>query len=273
MSLNCLQRSLWIGVVLISTIFEIHAQECADEAACNYLPFSGPGYCIQIEPYAIHSGTIGLEDLTGFTTYRIYALCENVDDFVSSVTGDTAFPTVIESDGDVFQSPFGGALGSDITSSLFGFFPSLQFDSFVTIGLTESATGEEGYINTISSAANPWPLNFENTGALSIEDEIGGGWFIFNGQTNGIAGDDARVLLGQITTTGSLSGSLYVQFFQEGLTTNDLRVHFDFADACVGPEDTSTCDYPELGYGCDGICLSDVDNDGIGELFFANGMA
>ena len=263
MSLNCLQRSLWIGVVLISTIFEIHAQECADEAACNFAPFSGPGYCLQIEPHAIHSGTIGTADLTGYTTYRIYALCENPDDFVSSVTGDTEFQTVIESDGDVFQSPFGGALGSDITSSMLGFFPSIAFDSFVTIGLTESATSEEGTINTISSATNPWPLNFENNGSVTIDDEIGGGWFIFNGQTNGIAGDDVRVLLGQITTTGTLSGSMYVQFFQGGLPTNDLRVHIDFDNACVGPEDTSACNYPELEYDCDGNCLSDVDNDGI----------
>ena len=57
---------------------------CADEAACNYQPFAGPAYCLQIEPYAEHSGMIGSDDLTGYTTYRIYALCENVDDFVSA---------------------------------------------------------------------------------------------------------------------------------------------------------------------------------------------
>ncbi len=57
----------------------------------------------------------------------------------------------------------------DLTSpaSMLGFFPSIAFDSFVTIGLTESATSEEGTINTISSAANPWPLNFENNGSVT----------------------------------------------------------------------------------------------------------
>ena len=271
MSLHCLQRSLWIVVVLISTVFEIRAQECADETACNYQPFTGPGYCLQIEPFATHSGLVGTQDLTGYTTYRIYALCENVDDFVSSVTGDSEFETIIESDGDVFQSPFGGALGSDIATNLFGFFPSLAFDSFVTIGLTESASGNEGTINTISSATNPWPLNFENTGSLTIDDEIGGGWFIFNGQINGIAGEDFRVLLGQITTSGTLSGSMYVQFFEQGSPSNDLRVHIDFSEACVGPNDTTNCAYPSTGYDCDGNCLADTDNDGVCDAFEIGG--
>ena len=70
---------------------------CADETACNYQPFAGPAYCLQIETYAEHSGMVGSEDLTGHTTYRIYALCENVDDFVSSVSGDSEFPTRIQS--------------------------------------------------------------------------------------------------------------------------------------------------------------------------------
>ena len=263
MSLIRLQRSLGIVVLLISTLFEINAQVCSDESACNYAPFDGPGYCLQIEPYAVHSGFVGSTDLTGYTTYRVYALCESADDFVSSVSGDADFPTTVVSDGDVFQSDLGGALGSDINNSLMSFFPSLAFDSFVTIGLTEGATSTEGTINSLNSDSNPWQFNFENDGNVIIDDQVGGSWFIFNGETNGIAGEDFRVLLAQITTTGTLSGSMYVQFFEEGSVENELRVFIDFSSACVGPDDTTDCTYPDAGVDCDGNCLVDTDGDGV----------
>ena len=240
---------------------------CADEAACNYQPFAGPGYCLQIEPYAVHSGMVGTDDLSGYTTYRIYALCENNDDFVSSVSGDSEFPTVVGSSGSLFQSPFGGALGSDQNPALFAFLPSTAFDSYVTIGLTESAGPGEGSINTITSESNPWNLDFEAGETLAINDDIGGGWYIFNGESNGIAGDDYRVLLAQITTDGDLFGSMYVQFFVNGSPAVEVRELVDFAQACYGPEELAACEYPEESVDCDGNCLADTDEDGICDEF------
>ena len=216
---------------------------CADESACNFQAFEGPGYCLQIEPYAVHGGMVGSEDLSGFTTYRIYALCENNDDFVSSVSGDSEFPTVISSTGNIFQSPFGGALGSEQNPSLFAFFPSSEYDSFVTIGLTESPGPGEGSINTITSSENPWNLDFEAGEPLEIIDDIGGGWYILNGDSNGLAGDDYKVLLAQITTDGDLMGSMYVQFFVNGSPANEVRELIDFAQACYGPEELAACVY------------------------------
>ena len=240
---------------------------CADEAACNYQPFAGPAYCLQIEPYAEHSGMIGSDDLTGHTTYRIYALCENVDDFVSSVSGDSEFPTRIQSTTSFFQSGFGGLTGSDQNAALFGFFPSAAFDSYITIGLTESAGAGEGNINTIDNPNNPWGELFEDGGDLTIDDEIGGSWFIFNGNTNGIAGDDFRVLLAQVTTDGDLSGSMYVQFFENGSPADDTRQLIDFQQACYGPEELAACEYPDPLLDCDGNCLNDADGDGICDEF------
>ena len=236
---------------------------CADEAACNYQPFAGPAYCLQIEAYAEHSGMVGTDDLTGYTTYRIYALCENADDFVSSVSGDSEFPTRIQSTTSFFQSGFGGLTGSDQNAALFGFFPSAAFDSYITIGLTESASAGEGNINTIDNPENPWGNLFEDGGDLAIDDAIGGSWFIFNGNTNGIAGDDFRVLLAQVTTDGDLSGSMYVQFFENGSPAADTRQLIDFQQACYGPEELAACEYPEDLLDCDGNCLNDADGDGI----------
>ncbi|MDA0913236.1 MAG: hypothetical protein O3B11_05350, partial [Bacteroidetes bacterium] len=238
---------------------------CADEAACNYQPFSGPAYCLQIEAIAEHSGFVGDDNLDGYTTYRIYALCANTDDFVSSVSGDSEFPTRIQSTGDFYQSPFGGLTGGDQNPALFAFFPSALYDSYVSIGLTQSpvSTNGEGDINVVETPVNPWGANFESGSDLLIDDDLGGSWFIFNGNTNGVAGDDYKVLLGQVTTNGALSGSMYVQFFTHGDPSNELRKLIDFQEACYGPEILAACIYPEELLDCNGDCLNDADGDGV----------
>jgi hypothetical protein len=236
---------------------------CIDPDACNYTEWTGNDYCLIVQPYQVHSDG----ELDGYVTYRVYIKTQNSDDFVSSVSGDTEFPTRIMSSGSFFQSDFGGLLGSDQNPALFAFFPTAAYDSYVTIGLTEDAGTGEGDINVIESTGNPWGANFEDGQDLLIDDAIGGGWFIFNGQSNGLAGDDEQVLLAQVTTNGTLSGSLYVQVFINGEPNDEHRVLLDLEDACVAPGGPEVCEFPEDGYDCDGVCLNDGDGDGICDEF------
>jgi hypothetical protein len=240
---------------------------CIDPEACNYTEFNGNDYCLIVQPYQVHNGMVGDLDLTGYVTYRIYIKTQNSDDFVSSVSGDNEFPTRIMSSGSFLQSPFGGLLGTDQNPSLFAFFPAAEYDSYVTIGLTEGAGPGEGVINTIEDAANPWGFNFEAGQDLLIDDAIGGGWFIFNGQTNGVAGDDNQVMLAQVTTNGVLSGSLYVQTFINGSPANEVRTLLDIEEACVAPGGPEVCEFATDGYDCEGECLNDADQDGICDEF------
>ena len=131
------------------------------------------------------------------------------------------------------------------TPALFAFFPEAAYDSYVTIGLTEEAAAGEGNINTIESAINPWGSNFENGQDLLIDDAIGGGWFIFNGNTNGVAGDDEQYSA-QVTTNGMLSGSLYVQVFVNGNPNTDNRILLDLEDACLAPGGPEVCEFPQM---------------------------
>ena len=240
---------------------------CIDPEACNYTEFSGNDYCLIVQPYQVHDGMVGDQDLTGYVTYRIYVKTQNNDDFVSSVSGDNEFPTRIMSSGNFFQSPFGGLLGSDQNPALIAFFPAAEYDSYVTIGLTEGAGAGEGVINTIEDTGNPWGFNFETGQDLLIDDAIGGGWFIFNGQTNGVAGDDSQVLLAQVTTNGALSGSLYVQTFINGSPANEVRTLLDIEEACVAPGGPEVCEFSQAGYDCNGECTSDADGDGVCDEF------
>ena len=119
--------------------------------------------------------------------------------------------------------------------------------------------------------------------SIAIDDAIGGAWYALNGDSNGVAGDDLRVLVGQFTTNGDLSGQLYCQVFIEGDGANEFRDTFYFgaggpvlgctdATACnydeLATDDDGSCEFPLDLYGsiyvdCLGACLSDTDGDGI----------
>ncbi|MDA8978966.1 T9SS type A sorting domain-containing protein [bacterium] len=241
-----------------------YAPTCNDADACN--PEDHEAFCIQVEAYATHDGLVGNADLTGMTTYRIYALCEDSTDVVSSVAGDDEFPSYLHSTGEVFQSDFGAAFAQDINPALFGALPELAYDSWVTIGLDGPAgTGESGVMSVEGIA--PWISNFEETGTLAIQDSVGGLWFVLNNPSNAVAGSDLRVLLAQITTNGSLTGSLLIQFFQQGDGPNAaIKKFININEACMLPS-TEGCEYAAEGYNCLGECLNDADGDGVCDEF------
>ena len=66
------------------------------------------------------------------TTYRIYVDLEEGDQ-LNAVFGDTVDPLLISTTTSFYQNQFG--THSPPSAALFGFFPSLEYDSFVTIGL------------------------------------------------------------------------------------------------------------------------------------------
>ena len=170
-----------------------------------------------------------------------------------------------------------------INSLLFPVYPDLAYDSWVTIGLTGTpdALAGEANVSTVQSTANPWFTNFDPGGGLAgenivIDDIIGGAWYALNGDANGIAGTDLKVLVGQFTTTGDLSGQLYTQVFPSGdgsidfrrlmssvvLTSMDVRMKQRNYDANATVDD-GTCEYPtDPILDCDGNCINDADGDG-----------
>ena len=120
-------------------------------------------------------------------------------------------------------------------------------------------------------------------GNIAIDDLIGGAWYALNGDANGVAGPDLKVLAGQFTTTGDIELEFYTQIFINGEGTNEVLVDgdrptFSFpaaggtpgctdAEACnfdaEATEDDGSCTYPNAGLDCDGNCLNDADGDGI----------
>ena len=237
------------------------------------------------EDIGVLIGALGVTDLTGYSTTRIYVTTENEDDFLSSVSGDATNPTLVNTTTNFYHALLGAGTPNGINSLLFPVYPDLAYDSWVTVGLegAPNAGAGEANVSTVQSNDNPWLTNFDPGGGqaggnIAIDDAIGGAWYALNGDANGIAGSDLKVLAGQFTTTGEISGQLYVQVFINGDGSDEFRDTFYIgggapilgctdADACnfdpEATEDDDSCTLAEAGLDCDGNCLEDADMDGI----------
>ncbi len=278
--------SLFLGMLFFSSASLFSQQQIAVSAA------SAPeGYALEVEVVTenigILAGALGVTDLTGYSTTRLYVTMANADDFMSSVSGDAINPTYINTTTNFYHAVLGGSTPNGINSILFPVYPDLAYDSWVTIGLegAPNAGAGESAVSTVQSANNPWATNFDLGGGIpggniAIDDPIGGAWYALNGDANGVAGDDLKVLIGQFTTTGELSGQVYVQVFINGDGSTEFRDTFFIggvagctdATACnfdaAATSDDGSCVFPLDLYGsanvdCEGNCVNDIDTDGI----------
>jgi MYXO-CTERM domain-containing protein len=139
------------------------------------------------------------------TTYRIYALVDAGGE-VDAVYGEEGSVLNIASTTSFYQNQFGGYGTPD--AGLFGFFPPLEYDSFVTIGLLD----DDG--DAMLDIGIVWDDFEDNGGAIYTEN---GTWFATpdEPQVQEVGG---RVLIAQLTTDGELSGTLSLQGKNEDLS-------------------------------------------------------
>ncbi|MDA0912772.1 MAG: hypothetical protein O2818_07335 [Bacteroidetes bacterium] len=249
-----------------------------------FLPFSfiavhAQVISVSVETVQVHTGMVGNSDLTGMTTYRIYANVTDSSDFVGAAYGSAAEPIHLSSTTSFFQHPAGGSFGTDLNAFFLGILPDLNYDSWLTIGLdlAPSDATEEG----ISSLGMNAELSiFEGGADFVLDSEVGGSWFVLPGSSNGFPDEALRVLLAQVTTDGLLSGTLNLQCFLEGNPFNEQLGTFDFGAGAPGCTDPEACNYDEAansndgscwfataGYDCEGECLEDADGDGVCDPF------
>ena len=136
-------------------------------------------------------------------TYRLYVDVE-AGARIDAVFGNSSNTLNIGVDGGLFvQSPYGGNTSQDINPAFFGVFPSIEFESFVTIGACWTTVD-----NALNNVGMDWAA-FEAGDALITDN---GSWFV---TPNDIQGEEigGRVLIGQFTISegASLVGSVSVQ--------------------------------------------------------------
>ena len=90
------------------------------------------GYWLEVEQVAVHDEG----ELVGQTTYRLAMHMLNDGDFLSSCSGEADNPMILEStSGEWYNHPANlGWNASGINPTVFGSFPELAFDSYLTLG-------------------------------------------------------------------------------------------------------------------------------------------
>lgn len=199
-------------------------------------------------------------DLTGYNTYQLFAVLEGQNDFVSSVFGLQTQPVVISTTTSFWQSDFGANIGANINQATIGLAPSVEFDSWITIG-RENSSVPGSAVQAVESDQEPWLTNFAAGGDIEMDGVFGGSWFtLFSAEAvNAYPDQDGRVLLGQFTTDGDIIGFINVQVFLGGVQSNAV-VYQGFAftsieGAVLGCTDEEATNFDPDATVNDGSCV------------------
>ena len=225
------------------TIPESYTVECSDElilddalavdncsSCATEFDFSSSaeGYGMSLELVAEHLDG----ELAGMETYRVYLDLAAASDVVTSFSGSEDFALELNTTTSFYQHPLGAATPAMLSDMALDAVPALAYDSYITLGLDGPAgAGEQNatFIPAIPGGpVGTWPEEFEAGNNLVINSALGSGWYVTPDASNGVAGDDQRILIAQLTTDGDLSGQFRTQIFPEGDQENDVRADMSF---------------------------------------------
>ena len=183
---------------------------------------------------------------------------------------------MVSTTGSFYQNPYGGATSQDINPALFGSFPDLEYDSFMTIGLVD----QNG--NAMSDIGIDW-TDFETGGAVDSTD---GSWYVTPADAQGDSGtfqdqfcnDSNGVRIARLTVRGLESIVFFEALFQgkdvDGATWQDSDIMAIAYDECDGPTSCigdinldGTVDVMDLlqvigSWGPCTACPADIDGNG-----------
>jgi hypothetical protein len=206
-------------------------------------------YWIGLEEYVVHTDG----NLAGMTTWRMYLHMLDPDDYLSACTGSEDNPWIMESTSSPawYQHPEASeTFANSINPVFYTAFPELEYDSWLTIGVEDNSDPIEilALTDPTFNAFNA----FEAGEGIISNTPVGNGWatlFPGLGATNaGFAGDDLKVLIAQLTTSGTISGSIYVQIFPWGIQDPDLRLLLPILYAPIQCMDSEACNYDEIAW-------------------------
>lgn len=182
----------------------------------------------------------------GLTTYRVYVDLPDSSQWVWQVGVVTGSPNevLLSTPSGVYNSEAGGTTAEFMNPALFPFFPELQDDSYVTIGLDGPAylsVNQPVFDLQLSGSELGDAFDFFRITGLTelfgcfVEDcteSSGNQNFLYGlvaseASTNSYADENGRVLLMQVTTSGAFTGALPIQLRGGTAYANNLVGNFD----------------------------------------------
>ena len=244
---------------------------CTDALACNYdaMATDEDGSC-EFCSCAETAFTLSVDSFpavqAGLTTYRVYVNTISSTDRLSAVISNADNPMTIsvpEGAWNSAQSTTWNASG--VNPALFVDFPNVVDDSYATIGLDGPAAplgseyADPTLVDPDFALTNLFTVDGE-TGFTSDTDP-GLGWFVLNTAANGLPDADGRILVMQVTTAGSISGTLNYQVFPQGNQDADILMTASFdgvgtfgqVNVC-GCTEANACNYDAAATIDDGSC-------------------
>ncbi|MCH2199947.1 MAG: hypothetical protein MK081_14300 [Flavobacteriales bacterium] len=212
-----------------------------DDGSCTYPAPSFSGLSYETVATGVAGGT--------YNTYRVYANFTNPFDQLVAVYGQDATPLSITSSGSFYQDAAGGAYSTDINAALYGSFPDLVYDSWVTIGAEDQAGNNLQDLGLDASG-------FEAGNDFIVNSAAGGAWYVFpDDQPSAFPDALGRVLIAQLTTDGIVDMTVNLQYrAQDGTNPQEEALNIVFPPNLPGCTDPTACNYDPSATIDDGSC-------------------
>ncbi|PCJ82179.1 MAG: hypothetical protein COA49_01405, partial [Bacteroidetes bacterium] len=261
---------------------------CMDTNACNYNSSAtqedgscdfcscGGGGGPAASPYTLTVEGAPSAYVAGSSIYRFYVNLTDATDKFSAVYGNDQENLIVNTPAGIFNSAANSSWSASGISPVFlAFFPDMADDSYATIGLDGPATGGAADPSLVEDIALSPTVSdyFVNGGTgLNVNTLTGASWYVLNTATNALPDPSTlRVLVMQITTAGTVDGTINFQVFPLGIGADQQQVSIDFSGAgtftsggSTGPSNACGCtdstasNYDPAAVYDDGSCISTV---------------